>query len=139
MNIQELSEKESENLKNKLADDGLIFEINTINKYDEKFFDIVTLTNSVTKLLLFFSVGLYVLFILSAVVLSVLYKTFNIVRILASIIVCVVVMVISFGIFRNINTDKKAEKRALYIVNGNFVFNFNNGVTDTKKLFLSRF
>lgn len=137
MNILDCSEKEIDKIKNQFISDGLIIEKSRITKYDEKFFETVTLTNFVVKFFIFFSLGLYILFNVFCIALSIYYETFNIVSVIAPLIVCVAVFIISFAIFGNINTNKKVDKNVLYVIGDNFVFNFNNGIVETPKLFYS--
>ncbi len=137
MNIKDLFEDESEKLKNQWINDGYVFEKTKIKNYDEKFFNIVTFSHFVIKFLLFCSVGLYILFNIFCILLSVYYKTFHILNIFAPVIVCAFVFIISFSIFNNINVNKKVEEEVLYIMDNQFIFNFNNGIVETPKLFYS--
>lgn len=137
MNIKNLSEEESGKIKKQLTDASFIVTKNKISAYDEKFFDVVTADRFIVKFCLFFGIGLYVLLNVLGIVLSIRYNTFNAVSIVAPAIVCAVVIIISLSIFKNVNTDKKSEKNVMYIVGGNFVFNFNNGVVETPNLFYS--
>lgn len=137
MNILNLPEKEIDEIKNRLLTYGLIVEKNRISKYDQKFFEIVTLTKRVVKFFLFFSLALYIALNIFCIALSVYYKSFNAVSLVAPIAVSVVVFIITFAIFGNINTNKKTEENVMYVIGDKFVFNFSDGVTETPRLFYS--
>lgn len=137
MNILNLSEKEFEKVKNQLIKEGNIINKPKISQYDEKFFQVVTTSMILVKFVIFFSFFLYALLNLLGIVLSVIYKNFNIISSVIQIIVCVAVLLVCYVIFGNINVNKKTEKESIYLYNDNFIFNFSNGIVETPNLFWS--
>ncbi len=131
--LTDLTEEQIDTIKNNLIAEQIIFETKKVNDFDIKFFETVTISNTLIKFCLFFSIGVYLIINLAGIILAIVKDTIknplnNIVGLLA---ICVIVV----AIFSNIPTNKKKEENALYIKGNNFIFNFNNGVTATPHLF----
>lgn len=134
-NILELSQTEAERVKNALMQDGMLVKCARIKGYDAKFSQTVLSSVVALKLYLYAGFALYAALNLFGLIASVVYKTYNLVTIIAQPMVCVIVLFVCVAIFKNINTNKKTEKETLYIVDGGFMFNYNNGVVATPDLY----
>ena len=124
-NILDLPEAEIENVKNRLIADGNIIEKSAIKNSDAKFFQAVLTETVFLKFFLFFGFALFAVLNLSGMILSVIYNGFNLTTLIMQTIGCGAILLICFVIFRNIDTNKKTEREAIYIDDGNFIFNFN--------------
>lgn len=134
MNILDLSENEIEKIKKQLTENGSIIKKTKISDCDAKFSDAVVLSAVLLKRFIYVSIALYVALIVFGFVLSFVYKTYNNVN-LSVIAAVFVICFITVAIFNNVNSDKKKETHAVYIKEGNFIFNFCNGVAETPDLF----
>ncbi len=133
-NISDLSEDEIEQIKSLLISDKKII-TNKPKHYDKKFFQTVLTSAKIVKICLFTCFALYALLNLFGIILSVVYNNLNFTTLIGQFIGCFSVSFVCIVIFNNINTNKKTEKEILYISNGKFVFNFNNGIVDSPDLF----
>ncbi len=137
MDIFELEEDKLNEVKKTLIADGTIYEKNKINKYDAKFFETVTLSNTLIKFFLFFSLSLYAVINLAGLVLSIIYDPNSSIDLFGTLIGLFVICFIVFAIFSNINTNKKKEEFPIFINDENFIFNFCDGVVETPTLFFN--
>ncbi len=137
MNLLDLPEKEFDKVKNQLLENGTILKKKKINSYDAKFFETVTISNTLIKFFLFFSLGLYAVINLIGLILSIIYDTFNLVNPLQVGVGVFFICFIVAAIFSNINTNKKKEESVIYVKDDNFIFNFTDGVVNTPELFYS--
>ncbi len=135
MDLLELEERKLKEVKAELIADGTVFEKNKITKYDAKFFETVTLSNTLIKFFLFFSLSLYAAINLAGLTLSIIYEPDLSIDIIGTLVGLFIVCFIVYAIFRNINTNKKKEEFPIFIVGENFIFNFSDGVVETPKLF----
>lgn len=135
MNLLELEENKLNEVKKILIADGTICEKNNIKEYDAKFFESVTLSNTLIKFLLFFSLSLYVVINLIGLVISIIYDPNFSIDLIGTIIGLFAICLIVSAIFSNINTNKKKEECPIFIKDENFIFNFTDGVAKTSKLF----
>lgn len=137
MNLCELDENDLNETKKSLIENGTIFKKNKMTQYDAKFFETVTLSNTLIKIFLFFSLGMYVAINLVGIILSIIYgKNFSL-DIIGILVGLAAICIIVSAIFSNINTNKKKELFPLFIKGENFIFNFNNGVVESLKLFFT--
>lgn len=81
---------------------GMLIEQSNMNNYDKKFFQNVTPSIKIVKLVLFLSLLIYILINILGVVLSITYHTFSIATFLGQTIGCLTVLLLCFVIFRNI-------------------------------------
>lgn len=137
MNITDLPEEEIKKLKNKLIEDGTVFETKGISSCNAKFFEVVTVSNVLIKFFLFFSLGLYTAINLIAVVLSIIYDFYNFINPIETVVGVFIIDFIVVAIFSNVNTNKKKEESVMCVKDDHFIFNFNDGITDTPRLFYS--
>ena len=135
MRLLELEESKLNEVKKILIADGAICEKNSISKYDAKFFETVTLSNSLIKFFLFFSLSLYAVINLIGLVVSIIYDPNLSIDLIGTLIGLFTICFIISAIFRNINTNKKKEEFPIFIKGDNFIFNFTDGVVETPKLF----
>ncbi len=135
MDLLDLPEAEIATIKDQLLADGTLFVSKKVKNCDAKFFETVTISNTLIKFFLFFSVGLYAIINVVGNIIALIWGTGDVV---GSLEVMVGVFVISFivvAIFSNINTNKKKEENAMFVSGQHFIFNFNNGITETPDWF----
>ena len=135
MNLLELEENKLKEVKKILIAEGTIFEKNSIKKYDAKFFETVTLSNTLIKFFLFFSLGLYVVINLIGMIISIIFDPSFSIDIIGTLVGLFAISFIVYAIFSNINTNKKKEEFPIFIIGENFIFNFTDGVVETSKVF----
>ncbi len=135
MDLLELEENKLNEVKKILIADGTIFEKNNITKYDAKFFETVTLSNTLIKFFLFFSLSVYAVINLIGLVLSIIYDPNFSLDLIGTLVGLFAICFIVSAIFSNINTNKKKEEFPIFIAGENFIFNFTDGVVETSKLF----
>lgn len=131
--LTNLSEAEFNEAKKHLLEKKIIVECKKINNFDIKFFEVVTISNTLIKFFLFFCMGLYLLINLVGIVLSII--NYASVDLISDMIALFAICFIVFAIFNNINTNKKKEENILFIKDNNMIFNFCDGVVETPKLF----
>ncbi len=127
--------KALEQSKEEFITKGMLIEQSNMNNYDKKFFQNVTPSIKIVKLVLFLSLLIYVLINILGVVLSITYHTFSIATFLGQTIGCLTVLLLCFVIFRSINTNRNIERETLYISKDTFLFNYNNGIVPSPNLF----
>ncbi|MBD5100005.1 MAG: hypothetical protein HDT29_01710 [Clostridiales bacterium] len=135
MNLLELEENKLKEVKKILIEEGTIFEKSNIKKYDAKFFETVTLSNTLIKFFLFFSLGLYVVINLIGMIISIIFDSSFSIDIIGTLVGLFAISFIVYAIFSNINTNKKKEEFPIFIIGENFIFNFTDGVVETSKVF----
>lgn len=135
MNVFDLSEEEIRKYKKSLMESGIVFEQKKISGYDTKYYETVTISNVLIKFFLFFSLGLYAIINLVGVVLSIVNNSSNLTNPIVTVAGIFVICFIIFAIFNNINTNKKKETSVIYVNGNDFIFNFNDGVTETPNLY----
>ncbi len=135
MDLLDLPETEIEAVKTQLMADGTIFESNKVKHGDTRFFETVTVSNTLIKFLLFFSVGLYAVINVLGNLCALIWGTGDVVGSLEVMVGIFMICFIVIAIFSNINTNKKKEENVMFVNGKHFIFNFNDGVTETPKLF----
>lgn len=135
MNLLDLPEEKFKEVKKQLLESGMVFEKKKINSYDSKFFETVTISNTLIKFFLFFSLSLYVLINVVALVLAIINNPNFSGDIIGTIVGLFVICIIVSAMFSNINTNKKKEEFPIYVKGDNFIFNFSDGVVATPNLF----
>lgn len=135
MDLIDLTEEQLNEAKNQLFEKEMIFECKEIKGYDAKFFETVTVSNTLIKFFLFFSMGIYILINLAGMIVSFLNDTLN--NPIGNIVGLFAICFIVFAIFSNVNTNKKKEENALFIKDNNFIFNFTDVAVENPNLFFS--
>lgn len=135
MNLLELEEQELNEVKKILIENGTIFKKTKINQYDAKFFETVTLTNTLIKFFLFFSLGVYMVLNLIGIIVSIVFDPNISIDIIGTLVGIFAICFIVFSIFSNINTNKKKEEFPIFIQGENFIFNFSDGRIESSNLF----
>ena len=135
MDLLELEENKLKEVKEILIADGTVFEKSSINKYDAKFFETVTLSNTLIKFFLFFSLGLYVVINLTGLTMAIIFEPKFSIDIIGTLVGLFAICFIVSAIFSNINTNKRKQEFPIFIAGENIIFNFSDGVVETSKLF----
>ena len=135
MNLLNLPETEFATVKKQLLDQGLVFESKKITDYQAKYFETVTISNTLIKFFMFFSLAVYVLVNLAGLVITFIYNPSNGGTQLGTLVGVGAICLIVAAIFLNINTNVKKEEYPIYLKNRHFIFNFSNGVVETPTLF----
>lgn len=135
MDLLNLPEKEINDIKKQFIEKGIVFERKKINSFNAKYFETVTISNTLIKFFLFFSMSIYILINLAGIITSFINNTSK--DPIGILIGLFVICFIGFAIFSNINTNKKKEENTLYIKEDNFIFNFSDGAVETPNLFYS--
>lgn len=131
--LMDLPEEQFNEAKNYLLTQKIIIETKKIKDFDVKFFETVTVSNTLIKFFCFFSMGLYLLINIAGIVLSIINNTLP--NLIGDLVALFAICFIIFAIFSNINTNKKKEENILFIKGNNFIFNFNDDVVERPNLF----
>lgn len=135
MNILNLTEKESQELKKSLMEHGIVFEKKDIRTYESKYFEAVTISNIIIKFFVFFCLGLFVILNLIGILLSIIYNSSNLTNPIETLVGIIIISFIICAIFSNINTNKKKELSTIYVNEDNFIFNYCDRIIDTPHLY----